>query len=112
MRDALKIPCLHFIGMEEHGTDIKSQLGFGTSRTEETIAQLLQYNYYSQYKEGAATHRHSKDNETPFPVYIGMSVYAKTRIRGLAEVLHEHDMEHFLRLGAGDTNSTGRCNSQ
>ena len=36
------------------------------------------------------THRHSKDRETPFPVYMGMAVYAKTRKRNLVEMLHEN----------------------
>ncbi len=76
--------------MVEHGADIKSQLRFGASKTDLTIAQLLQYNCYARYKEGAATHRHSKDRETPFPVYMGMSVYGKTRKRTLVEMLHEH----------------------
>ena len=79
-----------FVSMLEHGADIKSQLRFGTSKTDLAIAQLLQYNCYERYKEGAATHRHSKSRETPFPVYIGMSIYAKTRKRTLVNMLHEH----------------------
>ncbi|KAK1906058.1 Nicotinate phosphoribosyltransferase [Dissostichus eleginoides] len=76
--------------MVEHGADIKSQLRFGASKTDFAIAQLLQYNCYARYKEGASTHRHSKDRETPFPVYMGISVYAKTRKRKLIELLHGH----------------------
>ena len=34
--------------------------------------------------------RHSKDRETPFPVYIGLSVFAKTRKKYLVELLHEN----------------------
>ena len=55
-------------------------------------AQLLQYNCFSWYKAGAAVHRHSKDRETPFPVHIGKSVFAKTRKRSLVGMLHEHGM--------------------
>ena len=32
------------------------------------MAQLLQYNCYARFKEGAPTHRHSKDRERPFPI--------------------------------------------
>ena len=39
------------------------------------IAQPLQYNCFSNYKEGNEKQRHSKDRETPFPIYLGMSVY-------------------------------------
>ncbi|KAJ8364285.1 hypothetical protein SKAU_G00131160 [Synaphobranchus kaupii] len=56
------------------------------------MAQLLQYNCYARYKEGAATHRHSKDRETPFPVFMGLTAYAKTRKRLLVEMLHEHGL--------------------
>ena len=65
--------------MIEHGVDIKSQLRFGASKTETAMAQLLQYNCYSMYKEGASTYRHSKERETPFLLFLGMSIYAKTR---------------------------------
>ena len=40
--------------------------------------------------EGAPTNSHSKYRETPFTVYIGMSVYAQTRKGKLIEMLHEH----------------------
>lgn len=83
---------LQFVGMIEHGADIKSQLRFGASKTDLAMAQLLQYNCYARYKEGANTHRHSKDRETPFPVYMGMAVYAKTRKRSLVEMLHENGL--------------------
>ena len=64
--------------MIEHGVDMKSQLRFGSSRTDSAMAQLLQYNCYSRYKEGASTYRHSKECETPFLLFLGMSVYEKT----------------------------------
>ena len=90
IEQAIPPSLLQFVGMVEHGADIKSQLRFGASKTDLAIAQLLQYTCYARYKEGAATHRHSKDRETPFPVYMGMSVHAKTRKRTLVGMLHEH----------------------
>lgn len=92
VKNAIPPLLLQFIGMVEHGADIKSQLRFGASKSDQAIAQLLQYNCYSRYKEGAATHRHSKDRETAFPVYMGLSVYAKTRKRNLVEMLHDHGL--------------------
>lgn len=41
-------------------------------------------------KEEAVPHRHSKDRETPFLVYMGASVYTKTRKRKLVVVLHDY----------------------
>jgi hypothetical protein len=40
------------------------------------MAQLLQYNCYTKYREGTATYRHSKDREAPCAVFMGMSLYA------------------------------------
>ena len=73
------------------------------------MTQLLQYNCYTKYKEGAKTFRHSQDRETPFPVFIGMSTYAKTRKRLLVELLHDHGVsipyDRVLEISAqlGDT---------
>ena len=88
--DSIPPQLLQFVGMIEHGANIKSQLKFGASKTDLAMAQLLQYNCYSRYREGAAPQRHSKDRETPFPVYLGLSVFAKTRKRQLVEMLHDN----------------------
>ena len=69
--------------MVEHGADIKSQLRLGESKTDISIAQLLQYNCYAKFKEGAVTDRHAKDRETAFPIYMGLSVFGRTRKRKL-----------------------------
>lgn len=81
---------LQFICNIEHGVDIKSHLNHGVFKSDIAIAQLLQYNCYNKCTYGAATHRHSKDRETPFAVYIGMTVFAKTRKRQLIDMLHEN----------------------
>ena len=91
-KEAVPANLLQFIGMVEHGVDIKSQLGFGSSKPDQAIAQLLHYNCFSKQKEQATTHRHSKDRKTPFPVCMGMAVYAKTRKRNLVEMLRDHGM--------------------
>eukprot|EP00058_Branchiostoma_floridae_P021206 XP_002606696.1 hypothetical protein BRAFLDRAFT_72537 [Branchiostoma floridae] len=92
IENAIPPSLLQFVGMIEHGADIKSQLRFGASKSDLAIAQLLQYNCYTRYKEGASTHRHSKDRETPFPIYMGMSIYAKTRKKLLVNMLHDHGL--------------------
>lgn len=56
------------------------------------MAQLLQYNCFAKFNEGAPTHRHSKDRETPLPVYIGLSVFSKTRKKNLVETLHANGL--------------------
>ena len=90
--------------MIEHGVDIKSQLRFGASKTDSAMAQLLQYNCYSMNKEGSSTYRHSKERETPFLLFLGMSVYAKTQKKVLVELHHDHELsvsyERVLEISA------------
>ena len=90
VEESLPPAVLQFICMIEHGVDIQSKLRFGASKTDLAMAQLLQYNCYAKNREGAKTFRHSKERETPFPVFMGMSVYAKTRKKVLIDLLHEH----------------------
>ena len=87
--DSISPKLLQVVCMIEHGADIKSQLRFGACKTDLAMAQLLQYNCYGRCRNEKATQKHSKDRETPFPVYIGMSTYARTRKRHLIEILHD-----------------------
>lgn len=80
-----------FVCMVEHGVDIKSQLELGSSKTDLAVAQLLQYNCY-RHKSNSSTFRHSHNRETPFPIFMGLSLYGKTRKRGLVELLHDHGL--------------------
>ena len=72
-----------------HVVDIKSQLRFGASKTHSAMAQLLQYNCQSRYKEGASTYRHFKELKIPFSLFLGMPVYAKTWKSVLVDMLHD-----------------------
>ena len=56
------------------------------------MAQLLQYNCYAIFKEGAPTHRHLKDRKTPLPIYIGLPVFAKTRMKKLVQMLYANGL--------------------
>ena len=72
--------------MIEHGADIKSQLRFGATKKDLAMAQLFQYNCYENHKECTPTHRHSKHLKSPFPVYMGILLFAKTRKKCLVEI--------------------------
>ena len=78
--------------MIEHGADIKSQLQQGSSKSDIAISQLLQYNRFANYTEETNTHRHSNERETPFSVYLALSVLARTRKRRLIDMLHENGL--------------------
>ena len=83
---------LQFVCMIEHGVDIESQLQFGSTTTDLALAQLLQYNCFQKTTEDSTTKRHSRDRETPFPIFTGLSIYAKTRKSTLVDMLHEHGL--------------------
>jgi hypothetical protein len=83
---------LQFVSMIEHGADIKTQLKVGASKTDFAMAQLLQYNCFAKFQEDGKLLRHSKDRETPFPVFLGLSVYSKTRKKHLIDLLHDHGL--------------------
>ena len=78
--------------MIEHGADIKPQIQHGASKSDLSISQLLQYNCFAKCKEGTYVHRHSKDRETPFAVYMGLHVFAQMRKRQIIEMLHENGL--------------------
>ncbi|KAH3718040.1 hypothetical protein DPMN_060838 [Dreissena polymorpha] len=106
IEDSVPSILLQFVCMIENGADIKSQLRFCAPKTDLAMAQLLQYNCYAKYKEGTKTFRHSKDHETPLPVFIGMSTNAKTRNWLMVEILHDHGLsisyEVSAQLGEGN----------
>ena len=50
VEDSIPPVLFQFVSMLEHGTDIKSQLQFGASKTDFALSQLLQCNCYANIK--------------------------------------------------------------
>lgn len=88
-RESVPPSLLEFVSVLQNGCDIKSQLKYGTSSTDLALAQLL---YFNCRKNPASSTfiRHSKSREPPFPIYIGLLLFAKTRKRQLIDTLHKH----------------------
>ena len=72
------------------------------------IAQIIQFNAVKQTrKETTVKFRHSRENEPPLPVVIGLKVHSKTRKKALIADLHtkglsigyEHVMDIHSSLG-------------
>ena len=79
------------VSMIEHGLDIESQLENCVTTSDQAIAQLLQFNCHRKVpKESASSQRHSPDRDTPFAVYVGLLVFAKTRKRQLIDTLFQY----------------------
>ena len=52
---------------------------------------FLQYNCHKKApKDASSTQRHSLDRETPFAVYVGLLIFAKTRKRQLIDALFQY----------------------
>ena len=95
LEESVPSSLLQFVSMIEHGADIKSQLKQGSSKSSKSdivLSQLLQFNCFGKCREGTDVHRHCHDREPPFAVYIGMSVFVKTRKRKLIEMVHENGL--------------------
>ena len=82
---------LSLVKMILYGPNIEEQAcSSGKVQAALTISQLLQYNTHVRCRDKEVKQeRRSKCRETPLPIYIGISVHAKTRSRDLVETLHE-----------------------
>lgn len=86
-KEAVPSSLLEFVSVLQNGGNIESQLECDVTQANVALAQLLQYNCRK-----SQTSSHSKSREPPFPVYIGLLVYAKTRKRHLIELLHQNGL--------------------
>uniref|UniRef100_A0A1X7TS12 Uncharacterized protein n=1 Tax=Amphimedon queenslandica TaxID=400682 RepID=A0A1X7TS12_AMPQE len=75
---------LALVDMILHGPNINSK--YKTQATL-SIAQLLQFNSSKRRREGSTGIYHNKSRETPLPIYLGVTVHAKTRKRDLIDSL-------------------------
>ena len=85
---------LSLVNMVLNGPNIEAQAQSSTTgQSALTISQLLQYNTYIRRRDGdIKRERRNKSRETPLPIYVGMTVHAKTRSRELVEILHDLGM--------------------
>lgn len=82
---------LSFVNMILYGPNINAEeSSFSKGQAALTIAQLVQYNTYLRRREGdVKKERRNKSRESPVPIFVGVSVHAKTRCRDLVEILHK-----------------------
>lgn len=80
---------LTMVMMIINGSNIKSQTSDSFNQATLSIAQLLQFNSCSRRWAESGGIRHSKSRETPLPMYVGLTIHAKTRKRELVETLFD-----------------------
>ena len=90
--NSVPVSLLALVAVVLNGPNIKAQSSSSAMpQPVLTILQLLMYNSLVQRQENQAksTTRHSKERETPLPIYLGMMVHTKTRKRKLVDKLYE-----------------------
>ena len=87
---SLPASLLSLVKMIPYGPNIEEQeCSSGKVQAALTISQILQYNIRARCRDKEVKReRRSKCHETTLPIYIGISVHAKTRSRDLVEALY------------------------
>ena len=85
--------CLYsLVNMILHGPNIRKQAEYKSTQATLTVSQLLQFNsYFSNRSECSHHDHHNRCRETPLPIYLGLSIHARTRKRDL--------VDNFFKLG-------------
>ena len=88
---------LSLVKMILYGPSIQYQASsYAKSQAGLSIARLLRYNSFVRRRHGdLKRERHSKARETPLPIYIGLTVHAKTRSRDLVDTFHKLGLSVF-----------------
>lgn len=94
LENSVPTSLLSLVNMVLNGPNIEAQACSSTTgQSALTISQLLQYNTYIRRRDGDIKRElRNKSHETPLPVYVGLTVHAKTRSRELVEILHDLGM--------------------
>ena len=78
---------LALVDMIHNGPNIADHNSPNMSQATLSIAQLLQYNTFARRRPGSNAIYHMKGRETPLPIYMGLTLHAKTRKRDLVDTL-------------------------
>lgn len=71
------------VSMIQDGLNIRYQSGDGITQPTLTISQLLLFNSSKRRRTGSTVVHHSKTKEPRLPIYVGLTVHARTRKREL-----------------------------
>ena len=78
---------LHLISLILDGGSICDDYNDNSKNVAVNIGQLIKFNTVKHKRQASSVTHHSKKNELPLPVIIGLMVYAKTRKKSLVEKL-------------------------
>lgn len=80
---------LALVGMIQDGPSIKSPRLDTVPQTTLCVAQLMRYNSSVRRRAGSTGAHHNKTRETPIPIFVGLTVHARTRKRDLVDTLFD-----------------------
>lgn len=78
---------LHLIGLILEGITVYDKISKKTEEIALNLSQLIRFNAVKAKRESATTIRHSRINEPPFPVMLGLRVHVHTRNKKVVEKL-------------------------
>ncbi|KAG0715643.1 hypothetical protein GWK47_011463 [Chionoecetes opilio] len=111
-KDSVTPSLLALVNMILDGANIKHQTKLantGTTTAALTVSQLLVFNSVKHARSVESTSvRHSRERETPLPLYLSLKIHAVTRSRGLIDTLFSLGMcvsyDRLLQLTADIAN--------
>lgn len=111
-KDSVTPSLLALVNMILDGANIKHQTQLantGTTTAALTLSQLLVFNSIKHARSVESTSvRHSRERETPFPIYLTLKIHAVTRSRDLIDTLFSLGMcvsyDRLLQLTADIAN--------
>ena len=80
---------LALVSMVQYGSNIKNQPKSKVAQSTLSIAQLMISNSYIKTREESIGSRQNRSRETPFLIYVGLYVHAKTRKKKVIDTLHD-----------------------
>lgn len=82
---------LSLVNMILYGASIDMQSdAISKSQAGLTVSQVIQFNSFIRRRgEDVKQERRNKNRETPLPLFVGLSIHAKTRSRDLIETMHD-----------------------
>ena len=84
-KDSVPSPLLHLISLILVGGSMRDNYNDNSKNVAVNIGQLIKFNTVKHKRQTSSATRHSKKNEPPIPVKIGLMVHAKTRKKSLVE---------------------------
>ena len=86
-KSSVSVTLLRLVSLIMNGENSEENVSTAVESLTLNMAQLLRFNSVKGKRQCSGSVRHSRINEPPLPVKIGLMIHAKTRKKGLVEAL-------------------------